>query len=69
MHENAVKLWGLLREAESYLESGDAVQASEKLYKIVEGSVKILSQRRKDDEGIRHILEEVERRADGRWGC
>jgi plasmid stabilization system protein ParE len=34
-----------LREVEDYVEKGDAVQASEKLYKAVEECVKALAQR------------------------
>jgi hypothetical protein len=35
----------LLDEAEGYLEKGDAVQSSEKLYKAAEECIKILSER------------------------
>jgi len=50
----------MLREAEGYIGKGDAVHASEKLYKAVEECIKALA------EALRvGVLEEVERR--GRW--
>lgn len=49
-----------LREAEDYIARGDAVQASEKIYRVVEECIKALAERL----GTRQ-LEEVRRR--GRW--
>ena len=51
----------LLEEGISYLERGDAVQASEKLYKAAEESVKAAAVLL----GLSEVLEEVEAR--GRW--
>ena len=50
----------MLREAEEYLARGDAVQASEKLYRAVEECIKLLAQL--------HSLPEYEKAVrEGRW--
>jgi len=49
-----------LREALEFLEKGDAVQASEKLYKVAEDAVKILSE-------INRIPEYEKARREGTW--
>ncbi len=51
----------LFKEAVSYLEKGDSVQASEKLYKVAEDCVKALA----EVEGIREYTEAV--RSGGWW--
>lgn len=48
------------REALEFLEKGDAVQASEKLYKVAEDAVKILSE-------INRIPEYEKARREGTW--
>jgi hypothetical protein len=49
-----------IEEGKGYIAKGDAVQASEKLYKAVEECIKVLAQRHKLPE-----YEEAEK--DGRW--
>lgn len=49
-----------LEEGKEYIAKGDAVQASEKLYKAVEESIKVLAQRHK-------LPEYDEAEKDGRW--
>jgi hypothetical protein len=53
-------LRGFLNEGKGYIEQGDAVQASEKLYKVAEESIKALSQT-----CTRDIYEEAIKK--GRW--
>ena len=49
-----------LREAKNFIESGDAVQASEKIYKVVEECIKALAQH--------HNLPEYQTASkEGRW--
>ena len=54
------RLRSLFREATSFLERGDAVQASEKLYKVAEDCVKSLAQ-------LHNLPEHVEAVKEGGW--
>ena len=49
-----------LREALEFLEKGDAVQAAEKLYKVAENAIKILSE-------VNRVPEYEKARSEGTW--
>jgi len=56
----AVEISRFVTESKEYIAKGDAIQASEKLYKAVEECIKILAERHK-------LPEYDEAEKDGRW--
>ena len=56
----AVEVPRFLDESKEYIAKGDAIQASEKLYKAIEECIKLLAERHK-------LPEYAEAKEDGRW--
>lgn len=60
MEEKYKLIEEILSEAKGYIEKGDAIQSSEKIYKVVEECIKLLSERSK-------LPEYEQAKKEGRW--